>query len=546
MKASKKTIKLNLGCGMDHRNGYINIDAVSAVNPDLVHDISKTLPYKDGTVQEVIAQDILEHFIFDDFIFVISEIARVLKDGGTLHVRTPNVDAILHQFEDDKEVRNIFLYGSTAHRTDTGVFGAHKIGFTRTRLIAELLVYGLEVTSIGTNETNFEASFVKSTPLKAESILFLNQALSIGGAEVFDTDLFSSLKQQGVRVAAYTNNTIFAHMLHFSEISTLSVPWVVDFIGNVKGLIKALVYGPLLFFWYGKTVYAHRSVDVMVVSGFTEKILASFWAYVFDIPMVWIEFGPLTTLLNKCMQLPKLLYRLVADLPERVIVPSQNTAADLLRSARISLAKIEYIPCGTSQQSSKKFSDVAQPVIVCPSRLEKGKGQDILLEAFAQVLKDIPKAHLQIIGVGDFITELEALVTKLGIQKSVSFLGRVRDVDEYLQKAQLVVFPSVWELEGFGLVTIEAMALAKPVVAFNRGPTNEIVVDGETGVLAEPGDSGALAEAIVKVMHSSKLRMKLGTGGLKRFNDLYRIDLVAEQYQLAFRRAIAWHRAGKK
>lgn len=539
----KKNIRLNLGCGTDYREGYINIDAVVDVRPDLVHDLSQPLPFEDGCATEIIAQDILEHFIYDDFIAVISEISRVLKNCGVLHVRSPNVDAIIDHFEHDKEVRNIFIYGSTAHRTDTGVFGAHKIGFTKERLVAELLVYGLEVQELHTVQTNFEATFVKKQPLTISNILFLNQSLSLGGAEVFDVDLLAALKQRGSAIAAYTNSTYFAHMLHFNEISTLAVPWVVDLIGNMKGLAKSLIYAPLLFVWYGVVIHKHRSVDVVVLSGFTEKILASVWAYIFGIPVVWIEFGPLSSVFTKFLQLPKFLYRLVATIPERVIVPSQNTATDLLSSARISLAKMEIIPCGTSQESVEKFRDVSQPVVICPSRLEKGKGQDILIEAFKEVVKAIPKAHLQIVGVGDFLPELQNLVKSYGLEKSVSFLGRVRDVSEYMQKAQLVVFPSVWALEGFGLVVIEAMALAKPVVAFNRGPTNEIVVDGATGLLAEVGKPQALSSAILALMQQPKLRRKLGTAGLQRYNERYTIQQIAAQYELVLRRAVAWKKA---
>ena len=69
-----KLQKLNLGCGLDHRPGYVNIDAVAAVKPDVLHDVSEPLPYKNASVSEVIAQDILEHFIYDDFVKVVAEI----------------------------------------------------------------------------------------------------------------------------------------------------------------------------------------------------------------------------------------------------------------------------------------------------------------------------------------------------------------------------------------------------------------------------------------------------------------------------------------
>lgn len=543
MSKQSEPLKLNLGCGVDHRPGFVNIDAVEAVHPDVVHDLTNALPYEDGSATEVIAQDILEHFIYDDFVFVISEIARVLAPGGVLRVRVPNIDAIFEQFDEDHEVRNIFLYGSTAHRTDTGVFGAHKIGFTRQRLVAELLVYGLQISSLAEVDTNFEATFTKGQPTEVENILFLNQALSIGGAEVFDTDLLAEFKERGIALAAYTNNTYFAHMLHFSDVSTLGVPFVADLLGNVKGLLKAVFFVPLLFVWYGMTLFKHRSVDVLVMSGFTEKVLATVWAKLFGIPVVWIEFGPLSAVFSKFFGLPKVLYRLQTSLPDTVIVPSQNTVADLLQSARISLAKLKVIPCGTALEAVESFEDITRPVIVCPSRLEAGKGQDILISAMKEVIKKIPSAQLHVIGEGDFGVTLKKQVEKLKLGKSVVFHGRVKDIREHLAKAQIVAFPSVWPLEGFGLVAIEAMALAKPVVAFNRGPTNEIIVDEQTGLLAKPGDPQALASALLTLLRSAKKREDFGSAGLARFKENYTIEAVADQYQLALRNAIAWNKA---
>lgn len=373
---------------------------------------------------------------------------------------------------------------------------------------------------------------------KITQMLFLNQSLSVGGAEVFNTDLLATLKKRGMSIAAYTNSTYFAHMLHFNDVSTLAVPWVVDLIGNVRGLLKSIVYGPLLFFWYAKTIYAHRSVDVLVLSGFTEKIGATFWAFAFGIPVVWLEFGPLTTVFGKFFGLPKVLYCLVAGIPELVIVPSENTAQDLQRSVRAFSRKIRVIPCGTSQESTQVFSDVVQPILICPSRLEKGKGQDILIEAFSHIVQVIPHAHLQILGIGDFYSELIKTVKRFGLQKSVSFLGRVRDVSEYMQKAQVVVFPSVWSLEGFGLVAIEAMALAKPVVAFDRGPTNEIVLHEKTGLLVKTGDPQALASAILTLMQQPQLRHSYGSAGLQRFKEMYTIEQVAAAYEEAFAQVI--------
>ena len=526
----KVPTKLNLGCGRDHRDGYCNIDALSAVDPDLVHDLLNPLPFKDSSIVEVMAQDILEHFIYDDCKFVISEIARVLQVGGVLRVRVPNVDAIIEHFDEDPDVRNIFLYGSTSHRTDSGVFGAHKIGFTKKRLIAELGAFDLQLESIVTVDTNFEAVFRKKEAQKSKKLLFLHQSLSLGGAEVFDRDILAACAAQKYTVQAYTSNVPFAAMLEKEGIPTrVSIP-VIDFIGDYKGLLKALFLSPWVWLYYGKLIHAHRDSSVLLLSGFPEKIFASFWARFFGVPLVWIEYGPLSSVLHKHFSLPKVLYRLCKNLPQRVIVPSEHTMRDLTQSGRVSLAKMHVIPCGSTEKPVAGYTDRKKPIVVCVSRLEKGKGQDILIEAFGSVVKSVPSAKLHIVGEGSFEAELVTLVKKHGLEKSVQFLGRVSSVRDELIKAQVVVFPSQWELEGFGLVTIEAMALAKPVIAFNRAPTNEIITNGSDGFLVADMTVESLFEQIVSLLKNATTRKKLGTQALATYTKKYRMPQIAKQY----------------
>lgn len=85
-------MKLNLGCGYRKKKGYVNIDARKDVNPDEVVDVSKGLPYKDNSIDEIRAYDFLESVDPDKTIFVIEEIYRVLKPGGKFEHFTPSTD----------------------------------------------------------------------------------------------------------------------------------------------------------------------------------------------------------------------------------------------------------------------------------------------------------------------------------------------------------------------------------------------------------------------------------------------------------------------
>src|SRR3989344_2509005 len=120
-------MKLNLGCGEDIRAGYVNIDAIARRGVNLVCDITKKLPYKNGVCEEIIAQDILEHLTREQLFATLSEISRILKVGGQLFVRIPNIDAIFDKFAGDPDTRNLFLYGDTSK---TGIWGVHTVGYT--------------------------------------------------------------------------------------------------------------------------------------------------------------------------------------------------------------------------------------------------------------------------------------------------------------------------------------------------------------------------------------------------------------------------------
>lgn len=82
--------KLNIGCGPDKKDGYINIDYDSTFNPDIVRDIEKGLPFDDNSVDEIFCSHVLEHV--KDLIFVMNEFWRVLKSGGKLFILVPPYD----------------------------------------------------------------------------------------------------------------------------------------------------------------------------------------------------------------------------------------------------------------------------------------------------------------------------------------------------------------------------------------------------------------------------------------------------------------------
>ncbi|HYF02842.1 MAG TPA: glycosyltransferase family 4 protein [Patescibacteria group bacterium] len=154
------------------------------------------------------------------------------------------------------------------------------------------------------------------------------------------------------------------------------------------------------------------------------------------------------------------------------------------------------------------------PTVTYFGRLKKYKSADHLVKAFAIVLKEIPKARLQILGTGDFRPELERLTKELQIEEEVKFFGFVSDEQkiELLSAAHCMVNPSM--KEGWGITNIEANACGTPVISANVPGLRDSMSEGQNGLLYEYGDITGLARAIIRVLKNDALRQELSDGAV--------------------------------
>jgi glycosyltransferase involved in cell wall biosynthesis len=173
------------------------------------------------------------------------------------------------------------------------------------------------------------------------------------------------------------------------------------------------------------------------------------------------------------------------------------------------------------------------PLAACVGRLIEQKGITYLLEAWAQVLKKIPNAVLVIAGDGPLHESLKQQAGPLG--ESVCFLGWRLDIPNIMADCDVLVVPSLWE--GFGLVTLEAMALKKPIVASRVGALPEIVVNNETGLLVEPAQAGALAEALSQLLGNPARAQTMGTAGKARLEKQFSVSQMAKQMAAVYKEA---------
>lgn len=157
-------MKLHLGCGTKKLEGWVNIDSVPECAPDLVHDIAQPLPYAPQMVDELLAEDLLEHF--DKYVryLVFYEWARVLKVGGKITLQVPDFKTILlryFKFGYDNFVDFIFGENLWESKIYIGHFGNHKWGYSQKTLKEFVSLFGIETANIRRVGLNIRLEGVK-------------------------------------------------------------------------------------------------------------------------------------------------------------------------------------------------------------------------------------------------------------------------------------------------------------------------------------------------------------------------------------------------
>ena len=177
------------------------------------------------------------------------------------------------------------------------------------------------------------------------------------------------------------------------------------------------------------------------------------------------------------------------------------------------------------------------PLALCLSRLVPRKGQDVLIEAWPQVIAALPDARLLIAGSGPLEPALRRQVTKLGLNAGITFTGDVpgAELPTFHAAADVFVMPCRTRLrgldvEGLGIVYLEAQACATPVIAGQSGGAPEAVVDGETGHVVDGRSPGAVARAILDILSDRDRAAKMGAAGRAFVTHNYAWDVISRRF----------------
>jgi phosphatidylinositol alpha-1,6-mannosyltransferase len=175
---------------------------------------------------------------------------------------------------------------------------------------------------------------------------------------------------------------------------------------------------------------------------------------------------------------------------------------------------------GQSQKIRERFRLGNKPVVVCVSRLMARKGQDTLIEVWSEVLKKVPDAHLLIVGGGSLKQSLHKKTFDNNVHTSVTITGAVswKELPGFYAAGDVFAMPVRsrnlgFDVEGLGIVYLEASATGIPVIAGNSGGAPEAVIDGVTGFVLNPNNQMILAEKIIELLQNKELSNRLGKQG---------------------------------
>ncbi|MFE0473015.1 glycosyltransferase family 4 protein [Streptomyces sp. NPDC058947] len=177
-----------------------------------------------------------------------------------------------------------------------------------------------------------------------------------------------------------------------------------------------------------------------------------------------------------------------------------------------------------------------RPVVVCVSRLVRRKGQDTLIRAMPRILAAEPDTVLLIVGGGPYEKDLRRLAHETGVAASVRFTGSVpwSELPAHYGAGDVFAMPcrtrrGGLDVEGLGIVYLEASATGLPVVAGDSGGAPDAVLDGETGWVVRGGSPEEAADRITTLLGDAGLRRRMGERGRAWVEEKWRWDLLAQR-----------------
>lgn len=242
--------------------------------------------------------------------------------------------------------------------------------------------------------------------------------------------------------------------------------------------------------------------------------------------------------------------RLLNHRTSRFIAVSQVLKRQLIEQEGIPAGKIDVVYNGLERddfaddRSKSKLSNPSErPIIGMIGRLIEEKGADLFLECASQINRIKPNTEFWIAGDGPQRPLLEHKTKELGIANNTKFLGFQENIAQFLDEMDVIVVPS--RTEGLSIVTLEAMARAKPVVAFQVGALPELIIPGQTGILIPAFDTNLMAQAVMRILNDIAYASYLGLNSYNRVKKEFTVHKMIQATESVYLKALANDEKGR-
>jgi glycosyltransferase involved in cell wall biosynthesis len=203
--------------------------------------------------------------------------------------------------------------------------------------------------------------------------------------------------------------------------------------------------------------------------------------------------------------------------------------AKIGRPERLRVVHNGAAACRDDLERDPELAELAAggPLAAVLTALRPQKAVHLFVDAAPAILERVTDARLAVIGDGELRGELERRAAALGLGDRLRFFGFSRPAARQLRELDVFVLPSLWE--AFPISILEALACGVPQVATDVGGTREAVADGETGLLCPPGDVGALADRVARLLGDPATRERMAAASRARHGELFTLDRMAAQ-----------------
>ena len=359
------------------------------------------------------------------------------------------------------------------------------------------------------------------------SILFVIDGLEFGGGERVFLQLAAGLRGRHQVFVATNAAGKLAH-----ELAKLGVKFF------PVNMTHQLSFKPILQL---RNIIRRQEIDLVHSQGARADFFARFACRFAGVPNIVCTIAmPVEGF--EVGSLRKKIYRLIDRFSERYakhfIVVSDSLKKSLTEGRGISTKRVVRIYNGVELDHYHHNLEIghlrgrwgiplAAPLIGAIGRMVWQKGFEYLIKAFPTILQVTPEARLILVGDGPLRKKLKDLAESLSIKDRVIFPGFISDIKQVLSDVDVLVIPSI--LEGLPMVTLEAMAMSKPIVATQIQGVVEQLSDGREGILVPPKNPEALARAVLIIVQHRELSARLGAAARIRVEKFFSVEKMLRE-----------------